>query len=104
MSCDKRCYDGTFIDEYTASDGRLVAEYCECDDCYTGAECEKECDDHGRCLTNSNGTRYCDCDDIYEGDSYTGDRCQTETCPHTIQGKCVYVDTHVSKRVRNRNI
>ena len=42
----------------------------------------------GDCLLHANGTLYCDCEDTYENASYTGERCQTETCPHTDQGIC----------------
>ena len=73
------------MDEYYGDDG-IVWEHCECDPCYTSSDCSLECNAHGACVTNENGTLTCDCEDTEAGNSYTGEYCQTETCPHTDNG------------------
>ena len=72
------------MDEYFSADG-IVFEHCECDTCYTSSDCSLECNAHGMCVENDNGTLSCDCEDTEPGNSYTGEYCQTETCPHTTE-------------------
>ena len=66
VACEERCLNGT---------GRIRSDstaVCDCDKCYTGAACDKECSGHGTCR---NGT--CNCG--FEG--WRGINCDVKGCP-----------------------
>lgn len=62
--CGTRCYNGTVLD---GPNGKQ----CQCDSCFTGVYCNKECDLHGKCV---NGR--CQCQS-----GYRGEKCETVGCP-----------------------
>lgn len=67
--CGQYCHNGVII---TPDPNDLATQYCQCDPCFTGTECDIECSGRGTC---HNGT--CDCGI----DGWRGDNCERSGCP-----------------------
>jgi len=69
IDCSSYCDHGTIIKPDPTD---LSSWYCECDSCFTGAQCDRECSGRGSC---TNGT--CDCGTA----GWRGDNCEKAGCP-----------------------
>ena len=62
--CDQRCFNGTVVKLDNS-------EVCQCDACFTGIDCSKECNGRGTCQG-----KQCVCQK-----GWRGDRCEIVGCP-----------------------
>lgn len=67
--CGHYCHHGDII---TPNPNDWSTQYCQCDACHTGIDCNIECSAHGTC---NNGI--CDCG----SDGWKGKKCEIAGCP-----------------------
>ena len=83
LTCAQQCVHGTVK---TPDTDDLSTQFCECDPCYTGPECNLLCGGHGQCVNGS-----CDCGSL----GWRGDVCEKAGCPGqngldcTGHGSCI---------------